>query len=80
MVQEGDLIWGGLFQISWFSSEDTGTLVSAGHTITGTQEIDAYQIQIAVGTTYEMEGLSIYGGPFLHFIGGDYDWSGTVTV
>ncbi len=77
--QEGDLIWGGLFQMSWFNSEDTVNLVAFGHTFTGTQEIDAYEIQIAVGPTYEIEGLSIYGGPFLHLVGGNYDVSGTVT-
>lgn len=78
-AQEGDLTWGGLFQMSWLNSEDSGTYVLDGHTVTGTQEIDAYEIQIAVGPTYKMDGLSIYGGPFLHFIGGNYDWSGTVT-
>ena len=77
-AQEGDLVWGGLFQMSWMTSEDTGTLVAYGHTFTGTQEIDAYEIQIAVGPTYEMEGLSVYGGPFLHFVGGNYDVSGSV--
>jgi len=78
-AQEGDLTWGGLFQMSWANSEDTGTLILDGHTITGTQEIDFYEIQIAVGPTYKMEGFSIYGGPFLHIIDGKYDWNGTVT-
>ena len=78
-AQEGDLTWGGLFQMSWANSEDTGILILDGHTITGTQEIDFYEIQIAVGPTYKMEGFSIYGGPFLHIIDGKYDWSGTVT-
>lgn len=78
-AQEGGLTWGGLFQMSWLNSKDTGTLFLEGHTITGKQEFDVYEIQIAVGPTYEIEGLAIYGGPFLHLVNGDYDWSGTVT-
>ena len=78
-AQEGDLTWGGLFQMSWLNSEDTGNVFFEGHTITGKQEFDAYEIQIAVGPTYKIEGLSIYGGPFLHLVSGNYDWSGTVT-
>lgn len=77
-AQEGDITWGGLFQMSWLNSDDSGTVLLEGHTITGTQDIDVYEIQIAVGPTYEKDGLSIYGGPFLHLIDGDYDWSGTV--
>ena len=78
-AQAGNLTWGGLFQMSWLNSEDSGTLIIDGHTATGTAEIDAYEIQIAVGPTYEVQGCRIYGGPFLHFIGGDFDLSGTVT-
>lgn len=78
-AQEGDLTWGGLFQMTWLNSDDTSTLFLEGHTITGKQEFDVYEIQLSVGPTYETEGLSIYGGPFLHLVNGDYDWSGTVT-
>ena len=78
-AQEGDLTWGGLFQMSWLNSEDTDTLFFEGHTITGKQEFDVYEIQIAVGPTYKYNNISFYGGPFLHLVNGDYDWSGTVT-
>jgi opacity protein-like surface antigen len=59
-IAEGDpLTWGGLFQMDWTKSEDEGI------------EIDAYEIQIAAGPTYQMEGMCLYGGPFLHFVGGE---------
>jgi len=78
-AQAGDLIWGGLFQMSWLNSEDSISTAIDGSTFTGTAEIDALEIQIAVGPTYKMDGLSIYGGPFLHYIDGDFDLSGTIT-
>jgi len=53
------LTWGGLFQMDWTKSED------------GDVEIDVYEIQIAAGPTYQMEGMSLFCGPFLHFVGGD---------
>lgn len=77
--EQDAISWGTLLQIGWFSSNDSGTVITEGHTITGKQEIDVYEIQIAIGPTYEVDDLKIYGGPFLHFISGDYDWSGTVT-
>lgn len=66
--------WGALFQISWFEGDDTfsGFVPGIGF-ITADQEIKAYEIQIAVGPTYEANGLKIYGGPFFHFVDGDYD-------
>lgn len=58
-AEDDALTWGGLFQMDWTKSED------------GDVEIDSYGIQIAAGPTYQMEGMSLYGGPFLHFVGGD---------
>ena len=61
LKQEG-LDWGALFQMTWTNSEDDGV------------EIDFYDMQIAVGPTYKLsDTLSIYGGPFLHFIDGDVE-------
>ena len=77
--EQDAISWGALLQISWLSSDDSGTIVTDGHTVTGKQEIDIYEIQIAIGPTYETDDLKIYGGPFLHLVSGDYDWSGTVT-
>ena len=66
--QQDSLSWGGLFQITWSEADDTVLGIK--------DEIDYYEMQIAVGPTYKMEGLSIYCGPFLHFIDGDIKESG----
>ncbi len=59
LAESDPLIWGGLFQMDWTKSEDEDV------------EIDAFEIQIAVGPTYQMEGMSIFGGPFLSFVDGE---------
>lgn len=64
-----NLDWGALFQINWFEMDDTYTLGG----FTGNSEIEAYEIQIAVGPTYNAGNYKIYCGPFLHFINGDWD-------
>jgi len=65
-VQKDSIVWGGLFQILWLESDDNIIGIDVG--------IDYYEIQIAFGPTYKVNGTSIYGGPFLHFIDGDIDY------
>lgn len=74
-AEQDAISWGSLFQIGWFKGKDkiTGFLPGYG-ILTADQEIDAYEIQIAVGPTYEVDSFKIYGGPFFHFIDGDYDF------
>ncbi len=87
-LQQENLSWGALFQMGWLNTKDetsTTEEVVEGEIYTlvteDESEIDVYEIQIAVGPTWKAaEGVSIYGGPFLHFIGGDVDWSETFTV
>lgn len=69
LKKEGDVTWGGIFQAHWYGLEDDWTF--AGYS--GKHEIDAYEIQVALGPTYTLNNISIYGGPFFHFIGGDWD-------
>ena len=66
--QQESVTWGGLLQILWSEANDD---------ILGLDvEIDYYEIQIAFGPTYNVGGISIYGGPFLHFVDGDFKVSG----
>jgi len=80
------LKWGVLFQMKWINTEDTMSFtfaetVDIGETpVPGTTtealdlELDYYEMQIAVGPTWQaMDGLCVYGGPFLHFVSGDAD-------
>jgi len=64
--QQDSLSLGGLFQITWSEADDTVLGVKT--------EIDYYEVQIAVGPTYTNDTVSIYGGPFLHFIDGEVDY------
>ena len=70
-VQQDSMALGGLFQILWSEADDT---VSGINT-----EVKYYEIQIAVGPTYNMDGISIYGGPFLHFVEGEIDYASILT-
>jgi hypothetical protein len=64
-AEQGDLAWGGLFQMGWLSGEDTVSGVDI--------DFDAYEIQFAVGPTVDLGIVSIYGGPFLHFVDGEVE-------
>lgn len=71
---------GGLFQISWCQSDgkDTGSLPAAS-SITGvgtsyshSVDVDLVEIHVALGPNYRLtDNISVYGGPFFHFVEGD---------
>ena len=75
--QEGDLVWGGLVQILWHNPAegdiDLAPTDGDPGRLTGDVELDIQEIQVAVGPTVQLEGISVYGGPFLHFVTGDLD-------
>ena len=62
-TEQDAVSWGGLFQINWFEGDDSINGIDV--------DIDVYEIQIAIGPTYEAENIRIYGGPFLHLVDGD---------
>lgn len=69
---------GGIFQINW--AEMDGELESSSSSIFQPQfvEISTAEMQIAMGATYMYsDRVSIYGGPFAHFISGDFDYTFT---
>lgn len=81
--EDGDVTWGGLFQIVWQNPDgdvelnpSSGVFVGT-NTLSGTAELDYWEIQIAVGPTFEGDNFRVYGGPFLHFIDGDIDIDAT---
>jgi len=66
---------GGIIQIN--QTELDGKLDSSSWTIPQPQIVDisTTEIQISIGATYMYSRrLSIYGGPFAHFISGDFDF------
>ncbi|UCE47427.1 MAG: outer membrane beta-barrel protein [Phycisphaerales bacterium] len=71
-LEQDGLKLGGLFQGSY--SGYHGKMESPNWTGPDFVEIDLTEIQIAVGASYTWaERFSIYGGPFLHFVGGELD-------
>jgi hypothetical protein len=75
--QEGDIVWGGLVQMLWENPSDGDIDLTPTDgdpsRLSGDAELDLQEIQVAVGPTVQMEGFSVYGGPFLHFVTGDLD-------
>jgi len=71
--QSPELKWGGLFQMSWADLSGTAKYPK--------EDVDLYarEIQIGVGPTWTpTKGLSIYGGPLVHFL--HADWNNTDSV
>lgn len=64
------LNWGALLQVGWGKSENSYDDLLG---LSGDGEIDWYEIQAAAGGTYDMEDWRLYGGLFLHYVGGDLD-------
>jgi len=70
--EEGNLRLGALLQASW--AEFDGQLKAPHWMTADSVEMDITQIQIAVGAACRLtDQLSIYGGPFLHFVDGTLD-------
>ena len=75
--QEGDLAWGGLFQMTWSDPDGSSVGLRGDPQFSGDVELDFWEIQIAIGPTLQLDGFSIYGGPFFHFVKGDMDLKGS---
>jgi len=75
--EDKDITWGGLLQMTWVEPGDSSISLKGDSNYSGTAEIKYWEVQLAIGPTWQMEdNFSIYGGPFLHFIDGDLDFSG----
>lgn len=71
--EEGKLKIGGLIQVGW-SELDGAIRPQEWPVADDTVQFDLTQVQIAVGPSYELtERALIYGGPFLHFVRGDWE-------
>ena len=68
----GPLQIGGLLQANW--SEYNGTLFAPHWAAADRVEIDLTEVQVAFGAAYSWaDRIAIYGGPFFHFVSGDFD-------
>lgn len=75
--QDGDVTWGALLQVIFENPGDADITLTPTDgdpsRLTGDAEIDLWEVQIATGPTVQLEGVCVYGGPFLHFVRGDLD-------
>ena len=77
---DGDVTWGGLFQTTWSDPDESDIKLQGDSAFTGDADLDFWEVQVAIGPTVEVDNFSIYGGPFLHFVGGDLDFDGRTTT
>ncbi|MHC4169517.1 MAG: hypothetical protein ACYSWQ_21430 [Planctomycetota bacterium] len=56
-----DWDWGIVCQLTGLYGDDSGA------------DVELYEYQVAIGPTVKLGQLSVYGGPFLHFLVGDAD-------
>ena len=72
--------WGGLVQLSFANLDfPSKNLIIGGYTTTFQTTIDVLEIQIATGPTYKLsDTISLYGGPFVHFVNGNADFNGII--
>jgi len=62
--------WGGLAQMGW--RRNKGDLSAYGSDDLADTKIEVLEIQLAVGPTWQAaDYISVYGGPFLHFVDGE---------
>jgi len=70
---EGKLKIGGLIQVDW-SDFDGAIRPKDWPVADDAVQFDISQIKLAVGPSYELtETVSVYGGPFFHFVRGDWE-------
>jgi hypothetical protein len=78
--QSGALKIGALGQMNWM--DDLSDTVDAGGGREADISFNIVESQIAVGPTYELsQGVSLYGGPFIHQLSGDTEvkWNSGAT-
>jgi len=78
---DGKVKWGMLAQLSYATFDFDNKIYSVnGSDISLSATVDMLEIQFAAGPTYQVtDEISIYGGPFLHFIKGSAELRGNVS-
>jgi hypothetical protein len=78
--EDGRAKWGLLAQFSYTKLDfDKKNYLISGSETTFSANADLLEMQLALGPNYEItDKLSVYGGPFLHFVRGDMELSGSI--
>ncbi len=83
--RSGPWSFGGLVQVTWFEPGDSDIeyadpIVPPGNEAVqaGEASIDYWQAQISLAVAYQVDTLQLWAGPFLQFIEGDLERSGSI--
>lgn len=78
--KDGKTKWGLLAQLSYAGLDfDEKTYSVNGSDVSLSANVDMLEIQLAAGPSYQVtDKISIYGGPFLHFVKGNAELRGNV--
>ncbi len=71
--QSPKLKWGGLAQMSWRKNDGKLTIEEGVYSgLEADTQIEVLEVQLALGPTWQAaDYISVYGGPFLHFVDGE---------
>ncbi|MBN1974994.1 MAG: hypothetical protein JW787_15240 [Sedimentisphaerales bacterium] len=76
---QNNVTWGGIFQINCVNPGDSDITDKTDPAFSGNAELNYWEVQLAIGPTVQYDNVRIYGGPFLNFVNGDLDISGSTT-
>ncbi len=77
--KQDNTTWGATLQANWMNPGDSDITDKSDTSFTGTAELNYWEVQLAFGPTVQFGNVRVYGGPFLDFVNGDLDISGTTT-
>ena len=77
---DGNFGWGLLTQVNWAEYDFDGKSYPVGdYDVTLSSEFEIVEVQIATGPTFLFDdNIMVFGGPFLYFLNGDAEFTGTV--
>lgn len=80
LYQDASFGWGILTQMSWAEYDFDGkTYLVGDYDVTLSPEFEIVEVQIATGPTFLFDNnIMIFGGPFLYFLNGDAEITGTI--
>jgi hypothetical protein len=80
----GPWTFGGLAQVTWFHPGDSGFTVAdpliPDESWDGDVTLKYWQAQAALAAVYQVDTWRLWAGPFLQFVRGDMDFSGTAVL
>ena len=80
LYQQDNTSWGAIFQANWMNPGDSDITDESDTAFSGNAELSYWDVQLAFGPTVEFDNVRVYGGPFIHFVNGDLDITGTTTT